>query len=75
MSDKLEADGRLLVSAHDAARMLNISERTLWSVTTPRGTLVCVRIGSRVLYSPESLRSWIAAKANGSRPNDCSTEK
>lgn len=53
---------RLLVPARDAAQMLSISERTLWSLTAPRGPLPPVRIGARVLYSTETLRSWIAAQ-------------
>ena len=33
----------LLICARDAARMLAVSERTLWDWTSPRGTLACVR--------------------------------
>ena len=43
-----------------AARMLSVSERTLWTITAPRGSLMPVRIGARCLYSPDVLRSWIA---------------
>ena len=50
----------LLVAARDAARMLSVSERTLWTITAPRGSLMPVRIGARCLYSPDVLRSWIA---------------
>ena len=52
----------LLISARDAARMLAVSERTLWAWTSPRGTLACVRRpgSGRVLYSVETLRRWIA---------------
>ena len=52
----------LLISARDAARMLSVSERTLWDWTSPRGTLACVRRpgSGRVLYSVETLRAWIA---------------
>lgn len=51
----------LLIAARDAARMLNVSERTLWDWTSPRGTLACVRRpgSGRVLYSVETLRAWI----------------
>ena len=53
-----------LICARDAARLLNVSERTLWDWTAPRGTLACVRRpgSGRVLYSVETLRAWIAAQ-------------
>lgn len=67
----------LLIAARDAARMLAVSERTLWDWTSPRGTLACVRRpgSGRVLYSVETLRAWIAAQeANppppATRPRD-----
>lgn len=58
----------LLIPARQAARMLSVSERTLFAMTAPRGPIVSVRIGRadsgnpRVLYSPETLREWIAAQ-------------
>ena len=53
----------LLLSIREAARMLGISERTLWSLTAPRGPIKCVRTSAtgRVLYSRQSLVEWIAA--------------
>ena len=56
------ADDRLLIPAREAARMMSVSDRHLWGVTHPRGSLVPVRIGARCLYSPETLRAWIAAQ-------------
>lgn len=50
----------LLLSIREAARMLGISDRTLWSLTAPRGPIKCVRLTGRVLYSPEALRAFIA---------------
>ena len=50
----------LLLSAREAARLLSISERTLWGLTSPRGPILCVRLRGRVLYSPDALRKWIA---------------
>ena len=58
----------LLIPARQAARMLSVSERTLFAMTAPRGPIVSVRIGRadsgnpRVLYSVERLREWIAAQ-------------
>lgn len=62
----------LLVTAPQAARMLGISERTLWSLTAPRGPIPVVRIGRSVRYSLDDLRVWIdeAKTTNGNgRPS------
>lgn len=56
---------KLLLSAREAARALSICEKTLWSMTTPRGDLPCVRIGTRVLYDPADLAAWIDTKKKG----------
>jgi hypothetical protein len=53
----------LLVNSRDAARMLAISEKTLWNITEPRGTLRCVRPpeAKRVVrYAVADLLDWIA---------------
>ena len=58
----------LLIPASAAAKLLSVSERTLYAMTAPRGPIVSVRIGRadsgnpRVLYSVERLRKWIAAQ-------------
>ncbi|MBL9000771.1 MAG: helix-turn-helix domain-containing protein [Phycisphaerae bacterium] len=41
--------------------MLSISARTLWALTNS-GDIPHVRIHRRVLYRPESLRAWLAAR-------------
>ena len=51
----------LLVSAAAAAELLGVSARTLWSLTHT-GDMPFVRMGRRIMYSPESLRSWIASQ-------------
>jgi hypothetical protein len=51
----------LLLAVRDAARALAISERTLWSITAPRGSLPCIKIGRSVRYAIEDLQSWIRA--------------
>lgn len=48
---------RLLVDALEAARLLMISTRTLWTLTRS-GQLPAVRIGRAVRYRPESLRKY-----------------
>jgi predicted DNA-binding transcriptional regulator AlpA len=51
---------KLLLSAREAAERLDISERTLWAITFPRGDLRSVRVGSRGLrYSVKTLEKWI----------------
>lgn len=58
---------RLLLSAREAAGALAICEKTLWSHTEPRGTIPCIRIGSRVLYDPADLRRWIDQQKGAQR--------
>ena len=53
---------KLLLSAHEAAETLGICEKSLWNFTQPRGAITSVKIGSRVLYSPDDLRAWIDAQ-------------
>jgi hypothetical protein len=66
-SNPLDLD-LLLIPSRDAARMLSVSERTLFAMTAPRGPIVAVRIGRtesknpRVLYSVETLKAWIASQ-------------
>jgi len=49
---------KLAVSAREAAAMLGISERLLWS-KTKSGEIPCVRLGTRVLYSIAKLSAWL----------------
>ena len=61
---------KLLIDAHAAAEALDISARSLWSVTAPRGDVPCVRIGRAIRYSPANLERWIGARrtCQGVRP-------
>ncbi len=52
-----EATAPLLVDALEAARLLNISPRTLWQLTKDN-EIRCRRIGRRTLYSLEALREF-----------------
>ena len=54
----IETTDRLL-NARDAAEWLAVSERTLWAITMPRGSLTCVRIGRSVRYAPSDLRKYV----------------
>jgi hypothetical protein len=56
----------LVVNSPEAARLLAISERTLWGITSPRGGLACVRIGRAVKYRLEDLRAYLEGhRSNG----------
>jgi excisionase family DNA binding protein len=48
----------LLVDAREAARLLSISERTLWTLTD-QGELPRVKIGRSVRYSVRDLERYI----------------
>jgi phage antirepressor YoqD-like protein len=52
--------GKKLLNVRETAKLLGVSERSLWSITAPRGKLQCVRLGNRVLYSENSLDRYIA---------------
>jgi excisionase family DNA binding protein len=55
----------LSLRARDAARLLGLSERALWSLTN-RGEIPCVRIGRAILYPVDSVREWLAQRARAS---------
>ncbi len=57
---------KLLLTAREAARLLSVSERTLWSFTN-EGAIPVVRIGRRVLYSPADLHAFIDANRGAAR--------
>ena len=50
---------RLLLTPRETALALATSERTLWSLTAPRGPISVVRFGRAVRYSIEALRDFI----------------
>ena len=48
----------MLLTARQTARMLSISERSLYSLTKA-GDLPVVKIGRSVRYDPVDIRAWI----------------
>ena len=54
---------RLALRPRDAAQALGISERKLWSLTSPRGPIPCVRLDRIVVYSVLSLQRWLDEQA------------
>ena len=59
----------LAVGRSEAASMLGISERLLWT-WTKSGMIPHVRIGTRVLYPVEQLRVWLNNQASGTAPRN-----
>lgn len=56
------AEPNLLITPRQAAQALAICEKTLWTLTQPRGPSPCVRIGRAVRYAPADLEAWIASR-------------
>ncbi len=54
----------ILVGIDEAARMLGVSSRTVWTLTDS-DSLPHVRIGRRVLYPVDALRRWTAERTRG----------
>lgn len=53
----------MLLTARQAAKVLSISERTLWGLTKA-GDIPAVRFGGRnVRYSPDDLKAWIRRRS------------
>jgi excisionase family DNA binding protein len=50
----------LLLTPREAAKALAVCEKTLYTLTAPRGPLPCVRLGRAVRYSVVALRDFIA---------------
>jgi excisionase family DNA binding protein len=56
--------GLLLVTPKEAAAILSISPRKLWSLTAS-GEIPHLKIGRSVRYPIEDLKDWISSKKNG----------
>ena len=58
-------DGKLLLTAKQAAEVLSISERTLYTLSAPRGPIPVVPIGGgrNLRYPVDGLRAFIAKHA------------
>ena len=53
----------MLLTVRQAAKVLSISERTLFTLTQD-GQIPAVRFGRSVRYDPADLRRWIEAAKN-----------
>ena len=56
----------LLLTVRQAAKVLSISERTLWSLTAS-GEIPAVRFGRSVRYDRIDLRRWIERAKNSEK--------
>jgi len=55
---------RLALNAREAAAALSISARSLWLLTNQRA-IPHVRLGGRIVYPIDLLRTWLAENAAG----------
>ena len=53
----------LLLTPRETAKALSMCERTLYSLTAPRGDIPVIRIGNLVRYNIEDLREWARRKS------------
>lgn len=51
---------KLLVDSKEAADLLSVGSRMLWTMTAPRGPIPSVRIGRAVRYKVSSLEEFIS---------------
>ena len=56
----------LTVDRREAARILGISERLLWSLTDA-GEVPHARLGARVVYPIDELRHWLSQRVTGAK--------
>ncbi len=56
----------LFLRPREAAKLLAVSERTLWALSAPRGPLPCAKIGRAVRYRMEDLQEFAAHAAQQS---------
>jgi predicted DNA-binding transcriptional regulator AlpA len=60
----IEHDETSLLHSRDAAKLLTISERTLWDISSPRGTVPTVRMGRSVRYLRGDLLAWLRQQSH-----------
>ena len=67
MTPRLVESSPLALRPRDAAKALGVSQRTLWSLTAPRGPVPCLRVGAgkrqTVLYPVAELQAWLSEQA------------
>jgi predicted DNA-binding transcriptional regulator AlpA len=53
---------QLLIKSPEAATFLGVGERTLWSLTAPRGPIPSVKIGCSVRFDKRDLIAFVDAQ-------------
>ena len=66
MTEQIPPPPQLLLTIDQAAQALQICQRKLWSLTSPRGPISAVKIGRSVRYDPRDLLLWIDERKSGS---------
>ena len=61
---------KVLLRPREAARILAVSERKLWSMTFEDSSIPFVRCGRLVRYPVDGLKSWVASHVEGGDSND-----
>lgn len=56
--NRMNTTPQILIDIRQAAELVQVSERKLWSMSSPRGPIPVVRVGKLVRYNVESLRAW-----------------
>jgi excisionase family DNA binding protein len=64
MDSKAPNNDSIGLRPREAARLLNISERTLWQLTHDE-RIPCAKVGKIRLYSRASLERWLAERLKG----------
>lgn len=54
---------RLAIPASEVAKLLNVSERHIWAMTSSGRLPRPIRLGRRVLWSRAEIASWLEAGA------------
>jgi len=66
----MTVDQKLLMTAKETAKHLNISLRKLSSITQPNGDLPVVRIDRRLGYRKEAVEQWLKDKESKTSDNN-----
>ena len=67
----MPSNNSIALRPREIAKLLGISQRTLWSLSFPRGDIPCARIGhgkrKSVLYSIVHVQAWLADQTQASK--------
>lgn len=49
-----------LMTLDEVAEFLNLSPRTVWGKSSPRGTIPVIQIGRSIRYCPNAIQEWMS---------------